>query len=142
MANGDNLFYPEALEEIKEFEQSIGDYPGHEDFCLRPPGLSEPSYATNSVANIFFSLQQRVDSSTVAAKFDGSGTLTDIKGTLLEFPKQGVLWWTDVGFNAKNLASRYTRTSCKVAHLSRTASGRRGRRRTGRRHRSTALVST
>ena len=25
--NGDNLFYPEALEEIKEFEQSIGDYP-------------------------------------------------------------------------------------------------------------------
>ena len=121
MANGDNLFYPEALEEIKEFEQSIGDYPGHEDFCLRPPDLSEPSYAANSVANIFFSLQQRVDSSTVAAKFDGSGSLMDIKGTLLEFPKQGVLWWTDVGFNAKNLASRCARTSSRW----RTSRGRR-----------------
>ena len=91
--NGGNVFEPDVLQEIRDFEQSIYDFPGFDQHCLTAgfrclpfdsliPLLFPAGYLTNNIVGVL-------------------GTFVD---------DQTSLWKVDQHFSAENLASNITRT--------------------------------
>lgn len=106
------IFTREALEEIRDFERRIRDFPRYTDFCRKKfnPDICDPSY---SVTNIFFSVPNATETTGADMKviYDGSGSLADIDDVLEGFLRDGLDWWVDKDFGPQNLKSQYTRAT-------------------------------
>lgn len=106
------IFTREALEEIRDFERRIHDFPRYTEFCRKKfnPEICDPSY---SVTNIFFSVPNATEITGADMKviYDGSGSLADIDDVLEGFLRDGLDWWVDKDFGPQNLKSQYTRAT-------------------------------
>lgn len=106
------IFTREALEEIRDFERRIRDFPRYTEFCRKKfnPDTCDPSY---SVTNIFFSVPNATEIRGADMKviYDGSGSLADIDDVLEGFLRDGLDWWVDKDFGPQNLKSQYTRAT-------------------------------
>ncbi|CAJ1382685.1 unnamed protein product [Effrenium voratum] len=87
------IFTAEALEEIRQFEELVQSCNGYSEHCLLEDGRCK---APDSPTSLFF---------------EPGLELKDINTTLRSLLRDGIYWFTDKDFNARNLTSQYTRAT-------------------------------
>eukprot|EP00505_MAST-04D_sp_SCG-Rhode-Island_P003308 Stramenopile-MAST_4_protein_3308 len=110
--DGTNIFSADSLNEIRTIERQLQAFQGYESFCHRTYDTIHTDGACtlpDSTVNIFFPTRV-INGSRVEIEYNGKGVLTAIDHTLRAWARDGIFWYADRFFNARNLTSSYTRS--------------------------------
>eukprot|EP00928_Gymnodinium_smaydae_P026845 TRINITY_DN20952_c0_g4_i1.p1 TRINITY_DN20952_c0_g4~~TRINITY_DN20952_c0_g4_i1.p1 ORF type:complete len:2857 (-),score=361.22 TRINITY_DN20952_c0_g4_i1:92-8662(-) len=109
----ETVFNAAALDDINRFERSIVEFPGYERHCQThhpPANRVEDCLAHDTILNILRRSEKRAGDDEMLIKYDGLGSMVDVRPALQELAIEGVFWWPAKEFNYNNLVSRYTRS--------------------------------
>ena len=111
-----NIFSPNALQEIRQIENDLKAFDGYDKYCYRAVAADGAVIGDgnctrpDSVVNIFFPSINITSKKEVKFIYDGKGELTDIEKVLRLWVKKGIFWFSDRYFNGANMTSQYTRS--------------------------------